>query len=241
MTPEDFDALVHEMTTSIPSTFLDGIGEIVVSFRTVPHPVHAGIFTLGECIPLPATDDSPEGIQSRIVLYHGSFRAIAAMRDDFDWKGEAWETLTHEIRHHLEWKARVPDLEAYDDACEQNFARQEGEPFDPMFYQGGERLAEGVFKVEDDVFFERRLARVPPEITVAWHGRHHRVRIPRDLSLPLFLSLEGLEPDPSGEVVLALHRRSLLGALFRPRPVTQEVAEAIPEGLSSRRMTEEET
>ncbi len=241
MTREEFDHLIRGMMADMPEEYLHGVAGIDISPRAVPHPVHAGIFTLGECIPLPATDDSPEGIQSRIVLYHGSFRALASMRDDFDWKGEAWETLTHEIRHHLEWKARVPDLEAYDDACEQNFARQEGDPFDPMFYRGGERLAEGVFKVEEDVFLERRLVRLPPEITVAWHGREHRVRIPRGLSLPLFLSLEGLEPDPSGEVVLALHRRSLLGALFRPRPVTQEVAEAIPEGLSSGQRTEEET
>lgn len=217
----------------MPDEYLHGIAGIDVSPRAVPHPVHAGIFTLGECIPLPATDDSAEGVQSRIVLYHGSFRAIASMQEDFDWRAEAWETLTHEIRHHLEWRARVPDLEAYDEACEQNFARHEGEPFDPMFYRGGERMADGVFKVEEDVFFERRLARVPPEVTFPWHGRDHRVPIPRGLTLPLFLSLEGLEPDPSGEVVLALHRRSLLGALFRRNPVTRSVAEAIPDSLSS--------
>lgn len=225
----------------MPEEYLEGVAGIDISQRAVPHPVHAGIFTLGECIPLPATDDSPDGVQSRIVLYHGSFLAIASAQEDFDWRAEAWETLTHEIRHHLEWKARVPDLEAYDDACEQNFARQEGGPFDPMFYRGGERMADGVFKVEDDVFIERRLARLPSELTIVWHGRDHRVRIPGDVSLPVFLSLEGLEPDPSGEVVLALHRRSLFGALFRPRPVTQEVAEAIPEGLSSGQMTEQET
>ncbi len=216
----------------MPEEYLRGIAGIDISPRAVPHPVHAGIFTLGECVPLPATDDSAEGVQSRIVLYHGSFRALASMQEDFDWRAEAWETLTHEIRHHLEWRARVPDLEAYDEACEQNFARHEGEPFDPLFYHGGEPVAHGVFKVEEDVFFERRLARVPPDITLSWHGRDHVVRIPGGLTLPLFLTLEGLEPDPAGDVVLALHRRSLLGALFRPSPVTQAVAEAIPGGLS---------
>jgi len=240
MTPEGFEELVHEMASGIPSVFLAGVAEIVVSPRAVPHPIRRGVFTLGECIPLPATDDSTEGVQSRIVLYHGSFRALASMRDDFNWRAEAWETLTHEIRHHLEWKARVPDLEAYDEACEQNFARHDGEPFDPLFYRGGERVAEGVFKVEDDVFLERRVARVPPDITLSWHGRDHLVRIPGGLTLPFFLSLEGLEPDPAGDVVLALHRRSLLGALFRRNLVTQAVADAIPGGLSSRNAADEE-
>ena len=239
MTFDKFEKLVHGLSSSIPRAFQDGIARIDISPRAVPHPVYAGIFTLGECIPLPATDDSAEGVQSRIVLYHGSFRALASMQDDFDWEAEAWETLTHEIRHHLEWKARVPDLEAYDDACEQNFARHEGEPFDPLFYRGGEAIADGVFKVEEDLFLERRLARLPSEITLPWHGRAHRVPIPAGVTLPLFLSLEGLEPEPSGEVVLALQRRSLLGALFRPTPVTQVVARAIPEGLSSGNATDQ--
>ena len=58
-----------------------------------------------------------------MVLYHGSFAALARVNGGLDWREEAWETLTHELRHHLEWRARAPDLEELDWAVEQNFAR----------------------------------------------------------------------------------------------------------------------
>ena len=76
----DFEAMVVRLAGDVPREFLDGVAEIVVSPRTLPHPDRPGIFTLGECIPLPvAADAGPESIQSRIVLYHGSFAALATM------------------------------------------------------------------------------------------------------------------------------------------------------------------
>ena len=76
----DFEAMVVRMAGEVPREFLDGVAEIVVSPRTLPHPERPGIFTLGECIPLPAAADAgPESIQSRIVLYHGSFAALATV------------------------------------------------------------------------------------------------------------------------------------------------------------------
>ena len=74
----DFEAMVVRMAGEVPREFLDGVGEIVVSPRTLPHPERPGIFTLGECIPLPAAaGGGAEGVQSRVVLYHGSFAALA--------------------------------------------------------------------------------------------------------------------------------------------------------------------
>jgi hypothetical protein len=35
---------------------------------------------------------------------------LAANEADFDWEGEAWETLLHEIRHHVESRAGQVDL-----------------------------------------------------------------------------------------------------------------------------------
>ena len=90
----------------------------------------------------------------------------AAKRISQLWRAEAWETLTHELRHHLEWRARAPALEAFDRAVEQNFARQDGEPFDPLFYLDGEPAGEGAWRVEDDVFLDRLVAELPP--TGAW-------------------------------------------------------------------------
>src|SRR6185503_6054249 len=99
----------------------------------------------------------------------------------FDWRTEAWDTLTHELRHHLEFRAHVDALEAYDWAAEQNFARHEGKRFDPVFYRSGERLAEGVFKVDDDVFMETR-----DSGDVVWHGRRYRANI-KGIQPPAFL------------------------------------------------------
>ncbi len=149
---DDFRTMVERLKSEIPAPFQGGVVEIEVSPRTVPHPVRAEIYTLGECIPLEWSGGGAD-LQSRIVLYHGSFQALAQL-GDFDWREEAWETLTHELRHHLEWQANVANLEAYDWAAEQNFARGDGAGFDPVFYRNGEELAPGIFKVDDDVFIE---------------------------------------------------------------------------------------
>jgi hypothetical protein len=153
------------------------------------------------------------------VLYHGSFQSLAAMAEDFDWREEAWETLAHEVRHHVEWKARAPGLEAYDDAAEANYARQDGEPFDPHFYRAGELRIDGAFQVDDDVFIERRVPACPDRVTFRWQGREYELAVPEDASLPAFLTVEGAAEPPSGELVLVLARRSSWRDLLRaPRP-----------------------
>jgi hypothetical protein len=223
----DFETMVRRMSDDVPPEFLDGVAEIVVSPRRIPHPDRADIFTLGECIPLPAVEASAEGVQSRVVLYHGSFQALAGLRDGFDWREEAWETLTHELRHHLEWRARAPDLEAFDWAVEQNFARQDGEPFDPSFYLDGERVAPGVFRVDDDVFLEQVVSDLPAEASVRWSGRTYRVPLPTNAELPAFLALEDVAEAPAGELVLVLRRKPGLLSLLRPSRVTQATVRVI--------------
>jgi hypothetical protein len=215
----DFESMVRRMSAEVPPEFLAGVAEIVVSPRCVPHPDRDEIFTLGECIPLPVTEGSAEGVQSRVVLYHGSFQALAGLRDGFDWREEAWETLTHELRHHLEWRARAPDLEAFDWAVEQNFARQDGEPFDPAFYLEGEAVAPGIFRVDDDVFVEQVVPAAPPEAAIVWRGRLYRVAVPADAGLPAFLSLEDVADPPPGELILVLRRKPGLRSLLRPAGV----------------------
>jgi len=150
---DDFRSLVERLLKEVPSSYLDGVVAVEVSPKTVPHPVRADIYTLGECVPLEWSGSGAD-LQSRVVLYHGSFAALARFAPEFEWRHETWETLSHELRHHLEWRANVEALEAYDWAAEQNFARQEGEAFDPTFYRSGEALAPGVYKVDDDVFVE---------------------------------------------------------------------------------------
>jgi hypothetical protein len=85
----DFETMVQGMAAELPTEYLDGIAEIVVSRATLPHPVRADVYTLGECIPLPATADDVDSIQSRVVLYHGSFQALGGTDPEFDWREEA--------------------------------------------------------------------------------------------------------------------------------------------------------
>jgi len=209
--------MVVRMAGEVPREFLDGVAEIVVSPRALPHPERPGIYTLGECIPLPtATGSGPEGIQSRIVLYHGSFAALATVTPGFDWRDEAFETLTHELRHHLEWRARAPDLEDFDWAVEENYARQDGEAFDPVFYLSGAPVGDEAWRVEDDVFLDRIVTALPDAVPVRWGGREYLVPVPPDASLPAFLILEGVADPPAGELVLVVRRKPGMLSLLKP-------------------------
>jgi hypothetical protein len=193
----------------------------------VAHPDRPGIFTLGECVPLPAARDGPESVQSRVVLYHGSFAAVATDHPEFDWREEAWETLAHEVRHHVEWRAQAPDLEALDEAAEQNYARLDGEPFDPVFYRDGEKLPNGMFRVEDDYFLEVDPAAIGRgSVRVAWGGQAYRVALPGHLNAPAYLTVEGLADPPPGELLLVVPARVGLRQLLRPRPVMTAVVRA---------------
>jgi hypothetical protein len=224
----DFEALVRRLCDEVPPDFLDGISEIVVSPRAVPHPDRPEIFTLGECIPLPVQVGSGvEGVQSRIVLYHGSFSALAQLSPDFDWRREAWDTLSHELRHHLEWRARAPDLEDFDWAVEHNFARQDGEQFDPMFFLSGEVLAEGRFQVEDDVFLDHVVRSLPEAVHFHWGGRSYAAPVPADAELPCFLTVEGVADPPEGELVVVLRRRPGVRDLFTSSGVYQATVRVV--------------
>jgi hypothetical protein len=227
---DDFRALIARLAREVPEEFRAGIVAIDVSPKAVPDPVQSDVYTLGECIPLEWSGDGAN-LQSRVVLYHGSFAELAHdARGGFAWRQEAWDTLSHELRHHLEWRANVRALEAYDWAAQQNFARAEGRGFDPLFYRSGEKVAEGVYKVDDDVFLEREEGRGKGEgYAVPWHGRLYTVPAPAAARPPLFISLEGLAPAPAGEAVLVIPRKASLFDLVRRTAVTQrsERVEAI--------------
>ena len=212
----DFESLVRRLSSELPPAFLDGIAEVAVSPKSVPHPTKADIYTLGECIPVPAAVGGQAAeVQSRIVLYHGSFQNLARLDVDFDWREEAWETLTHELRHHVEWRARAPALEAYDRAAEQNFARHDAERFDPSFYLDGNVRAPGVYEVDGDYFVDRVVAAPPTRLELEWHGAHYGGAAPPGLVLPAFLTIEGVEEPPPGDLIVVLRRKPRLRDLFR--------------------------
>jgi len=221
----DFRGLIYRMMEEIPAPYLEGIAGVDVSPRTVPHPTRSGVYTMGECIPLDVGGDQ---VPSRVVLYYGSFRALASDRADFDWRAEAWETLTHELRHHLEWRAHQQGLEEYDRAAEEGYARAEEEPYDPLYYLGGDRVAPDTFEVDDDVFFDRVVRAAPAAVEITWQGRRYRVAVPSD-PLPLYLVLEGLTPPPPGDAIVVVRRKpSFLDIFRRRRPVTERVVEVEP-------------
>lgn len=219
---DDFRTLIDRLAREVPQEFHAGVVAIEVSPKAVPDPVQRDVYTLGECIPLEWSGDGAN-LQSRIVLYHGSFAALArGDRGGFKWREEAWETLSHELRHHLEWRANVGALEDYDWAAQQNFARADGQSFDPVFYRSGEKVAAGVYKVEDDVFIEGSGSRGHGSgFSVDWHGRRYRVSVSEDARPPLFISLEGLRPEPAGGAVLVIPRKASLLDLVRRQQVTQ--------------------
>jgi hypothetical protein len=232
--------MVRRMVRELPPGFLSGIDGVEVTGKSVPHPVRAGVYTLGECIPQAFGGPLEESaaLRSRVELHYGSFRALAAEHPGFDWREEAWETLTHEVRHHLEWRARQADLEALDAAAEANYARHDGEPFPALFHLSGERLAPGVSRVEDDVFVDVMLpARqwrqaAGSEHRFEWHGGSWRVRLPQSLPDVLYLTVTGVTPEPAGDLVLVIRRRPGARDLLRRTAVGTATARALTSGAS---------
>lgn len=231
---DDFRSLVDRLSRDVPPEFRDGVVAIDVSPKTLPHPLHGDVYTLGECVPLEWSVGATD-LHSRIILYYGSFASLARLDApaEFDWRAEAWETLTHELRHHLELRANVDALAAYDWAAEENFKRHEGEPFDPAFYRSGETVSPGIWKVDEDVFVEREGGRggrgTKDEFDMVWHGRRYRVTIP--LAAPgstRFLILDGLVDPLPGDAVVVMKAPSRIVDLFRRRrPPARETVQAM--------------
>ncbi len=208
----EFERRAHEIFDGIPEDFREGVDGLVVEREEHPHPSLPNVYTLGEC----RTEEYPSGyggsgdVRSFVVLFYGSFVRLAELDQDFDWEEELWETITHEVRHHLESLAAEDALEEQDYAEDQNFARREGKSFDPLFFRAGNPLEEGVFEVAGDVFIEREMDAAAferePVLAVEWEGEELRIPRPERLGDVHFISLGGFEDAP-GELFLVLLRR----------------------------------
>ena len=234
MRRRDFEAMVREMVRELPAGFLEGVAGVSVTGKTVPHPVRADVYTLGECVPhsFGTPDDGGPGLRSTVYLHYGSFAALAEDEPGFNWREEAWETLTHEVRHHLEWRAHAAELEAFDDAVEANYARTEGEAFPPLFFLDGEHVAPRVTKVEDDVFVDvplggrawrRAAGRTVP---FTWHGREYALKLPERLPDILFVTVRGVAPEPIGDLVVVVRRKAGVRDVFR-KPTVDGIASGV--------------
>jgi len=212
----EFEALARREWEEIPPEFKGGVDALVVEREAKTHPSRAGIYTLGECLTetWPSDFGSPETIRSAVVLYYGSFRRLADGESDFDWGAEIWETLTHELRHHLESLAADAYLEDLDAAVEENFKRADGESFDPFFFRLGERLGDGWYQLEDAFFLEVDATdRDCAEFT--WNGVRYHVDLPHVDEDVVFLDIESGIDDPPTELCLVLLRQRRLRARVR--------------------------
>jgi hypothetical protein len=225
MTFEAFEARAREIFESIPPRYREGVDGLLVEREPRPHPELEDIYTLGECRTeqYPSEYGGPGSVRSFVVVYYGSFQKLAQQSEDWDWEGELWETITHEVRHHLESLAAEDALEVEDYVLDQNFARREGKSFDPFFYRGGLLVEEGVYDVDGDLFIEAELGRdelATGAVALEWEGREVRVPLPESVADVHYLLVEGVEEE-NGDLVLVL---------LRPRGLWESLRAALAGG-----------
>lgn len=219
----EFEARAREMFRSIPPEYREGVDGLEVERAAVAHPTLPEIYTLGECKSeyYPSEYGGAGEVRSIVALYYGSFLELSRRDEAWDWEEELWETITHEVRHHLESLAVEDALEVQDYAEDQNFARREGEPFEPFFYRSGDVLEDGAFEVGGDVFVERSIDehafREMDRVRLERGGREWSAARPDRLGDVHFVMLGELD---DGDLFLVLVRkrgmmgwiRGLLGA-----------------------------
>ena len=229
MTFDEFSRLAQEAFENVPGVYREGVEGVTTVEFVEAHPELPGVLTMGECLTQTFNSEwqGPETTRSRVVLYYGSFRKMAEDQPDFDWEGELWETLTHELQHHLESRADEDALGALDYAMDESFKRERGEPFDPWYFQWGEPVGEGAYRVEDEVYIERVLTDEEfgrmEEIEFTVMDQSYRLPPPEELGDIHFIVLEGTEFYV--QVVLvrrASWRRRLRGALRAEGPTVLE-------------------
>jgi hypothetical protein len=210
----EFERRAREAFEEIPESFKQGIDGLEVSRESVPHPTLPDVFTLGQCVTEEHFSDyaGPETTRSVIVLYWGSFKGLAALDDEFDWEAEIWETLTHELRHHLESLAREDALEDVDVAADELFNRQEGLAFDPWYYQKGDREDSGAYLIEGNRYLEQtwrtRDFERAESVEFAWQGARYRIPRPAELGDVHFVCIEGADFDEARLELVLVRKRT---------------------------------
>ncbi len=104
MTFANFRRMVEAMVDEIPPTFFQDLQGVHVIEEAKPEEGYADVWRLGEYLD-PGPDaflGGSDGLGRHVALYYGSFVEVGDGDPEFDWEEEAWETLTHELRHHVE-------------------------------------------------------------------------------------------------------------------------------------------
>jgi predicted Zn-dependent protease with MMP-like domain len=211
----DFERRAHEIFDGIPEDFREGVDGLQVEHTTLEHPSLPEVYTLGECRSeyYPSEFGGAGEVRSYVVLFYGSFLALSRVRDDWDWEDELWETVTHEVRHHLESLASEDALEEVDYAEDQNFRRREGEPFDPFFYRSMPAREDGGFVVDEDVFVEQSLTHAEFEradaLRFRWNETEWAIPRPERQGDVHFVRVTGVVEEPAEIFVVLVRRRSV--------------------------------
>lgn len=215
MTFDHFSTRARQIFDGIPPDYREGVDGLDVTRKTELHPSLPEVYTLGECLSefYPSEFGGAGHVRSRVVLYYGSFLALSQTRDDWDWEEELFETITHEVRHHLEHLAQDESLEEMDYAEDQNFARREGERFDPFFFRYGNALGEGMYEVDGDVFLETEVTGAPAgRVEARWGERTLAVEPPDPLADVHYMRVANApEGVPKGDLYVVLVRRRGVG------------------------------
>ncbi len=122
MTFERFAELLAEMVDEVPDEFLEGLQGVHALPEMKLEPDFHEVYRMGEYLdPGPESFlGAGEGLGRHVALYYGSFEKIAEDDPNFDWEDEMWETLTHELRHHVE--SLAGDVSLIEDDVERNRA-----------------------------------------------------------------------------------------------------------------------
>lgn len=114
-----FTTVADRLMGQVPPPILVGLnGGVSIRRRAMRRPDDPpGIYILGEYV----TD---EFLGCYVMLYYGSFRELFAQEPDEVWEQEIWDTIRHELRHHVESRAGVIDLDLEDEADLERFQEE---------------------------------------------------------------------------------------------------------------------
>lgn len=110
----------------VPEPLVEGLnGGVAIRRRAMRRKGDpAGVCILGEYVTDPV-------LGCYIVIYWGSFAELFAGEPDEVWEQELWDTIRHELRHHVEERAGVGDLDLEDEA-ELEQMRRVAPPDEPL-------------------------------------------------------------------------------------------------------------
>lgn len=150
MTYQRFRATVESMLDEVPDVFLQDLQGVHALRDVKVEEGYRDVYRMGEYLD-PGPDDflgGVEGLGRHVALYWGSFRRVAQGDPEFDWEEEIWETLTHELQHHVESLAGDGRLIEEDLLQAQLFERAEGGA-------RADRLDEGYEEESEEAYEER--------------------------------------------------------------------------------------